>query len=45
MKSNFTEGRYGYAFKNGKLYWFTKRHVMVMTPCRDGFDPSDHDSR
>ena len=35
MKSNFKEGRYGFAFKNGKLYWFDKRHVLVMTSWPD----------
>ncbi|HNR95223.1 MAG TPA: hypothetical protein PKM67_03890 [Kiritimatiellia bacterium] len=31
MKSDFKEGRRGYAFKNGKLYSFEPRHVLVMT--------------
>ena len=35
MKSDFKEGRCGVAFKNGKLYQFTKRHVLVMTTWPD----------
>ncbi len=35
MKPVFKEGRYGYAFKDGKLYWFDKRHVLVMTSWPD----------
>ena len=35
MKSDFKKGRPGYAFKNGKLYWFDKRHVVVMTSWPD----------
>jgi hypothetical protein len=35
MKSDFKEGRSGYAFKNGKLYWFDKRHVLVMSSWPD----------
>lgn len=31
MKSDFKEGRAGLAFKDGKLYEFTKRHVLVVT--------------
>ncbi len=29
-KSGFREGRWGLAFKDGKLYQFTDRHVLVM---------------
>ena len=36
MKSDFKAGRRGLAFKNGKLYEFTDRHVLVMT---GGDDP------
>lgn len=36
MKSDFKQGRSGVAFKNGKLYEFTDRHVLVMT---GGHDP------
>jgi len=35
VKSDFKEGRWGYAFKNGKLYSFEPRHVLVMTPWPD----------
>lgn len=35
MKSDFKEGRVGLAYKNGKLYQFTKRHVLVMTSWPD----------
>ncbi|MGV1098733.1 PcfJ domain-containing protein [Thiovibrio sp. JS02] len=30
MKPDFTQGRWGYAYKNGKLYHFTDRHILVM---------------
>ncbi len=37
MKSTFHRGRIGYACKDGKLYAFTKKHVLVMrgwpAPC------------
>ena len=35
MKSNFKEEHYGFAFRNGKLYWFDKLHVLVMTSWSD----------
>jgi hypothetical protein len=35
MKSDFKEGRQGLAFKNGKLFEFTKRHVLVLSPWPD----------
>lgn len=31
MKSDFKPGRWGYAFKDGKLYEFTPRHVLVLS--------------
>lgn len=34
-KSDFKEGRPGYVFKDGKLYHFEKRHVLVMAPWPD----------
>jgi hypothetical protein len=35
MKSDFKEGRRGLAFKDGKLFEFTKRHVLVLSPWPD----------
>ena len=35
MRSDFKEGRRGLAFKNGKLYEFTDRHVLVVSGGRD----------
>jgi hypothetical protein len=34
-RSNFTAGRPGYEFKDGKLYHFDSRHVLVMSPWPD----------
>ena len=30
MQTKFQQGRFGYAYKNGKLYHFDNRHVLVM---------------
>jgi hypothetical protein len=35
MKSDFKEGRQGLTSKNGKLFEFTKRHVLVLSPWPD----------
>ncbi len=35
MRSDFKQQRPGLAFKNGKLYQFTDRHVLVLSPWPD----------